>query len=321
MSEEITATLHLLRQCLPDEANRVLIIYDLTTFDIVIYFEEALNKLGKLVKCEKIPVSNRHGEEPSYLIRDEMLNSDVTICLTKYSLAHTAARRDAEAVGKCFLSMPDFDSQILRNPAIFVDYRSKEMAVSDLAKKLTNGRTVCIRTKLGTNLKMNIDGRVGNSCPGFVNEKYLLGSPPDIEANIAPVEDKTEGVIVVDGSITDDSIGCVHDLVILEVKNGRVTSVSSVNNDYEVQVERLFARADQRYSRVIGEFGIGLNDKAELMGNMLIDEGTYGCIHFGIGSNWTIGGKNKVDFHLDFVMKEADVFIDSHPVIKNGDVL
>mgnify|MGYP004530696953 CR=1 FL=1 len=68
----------------------------------------------------------------------------------------------------------------------------------------------------------------------------------------------------------------------------------------------------------MGEFGIGFNDLATICGNMLIDEGTKGCIHFGMGSNWTIGGANKVAFHLDFVMKDATVFVDDTKIIERG---
>ena len=45
--------------------------------------------------------------------------------------------------------------------------------------------------------------------------------------------------------------------------------------------------------------GFGLNNKAKISGNMLEDEGVYGSIHFGFGSNITFGGKIKTSFHLD----------------------
>ena len=65
-------------------------------------------------------------------------------------------------------------------------------------------------------------------------------------------------------------------------------------------------------------FSIGFNEKAKLCGNMLIDEGAANCIHFGFGSNSTVGGKNEVSFHLDFIVKNADVFLDSKLIIKKG---
>ena len=51
---------------------------------------------------------------------------------------------------------------------------------------------------------------------------------------------------------------------------------------------------------------------------MLIDEGAANCIHFGFGSNSTVGGKNEVSFHLDFIIKNADMFVDNILIVKNG---
>ena len=70
----------------------------------------------------------------------------------------------------------------------------------------------------------------------------------------------------------------------------------------------------------MAEFGIGLNPKAELCGRMLEDEGCMGTVHFGFGSNSTIGGKNKINFHLDLVMKEPTVMIDGKVIIQKGDL-
>ena len=49
----------------------------------------------------------------------------------------------------------------------------------------------------------------------------------------------------------------------------------------------------------------------------MFDEGAANCIHFGFGSNSTVGGKNEVSFHLDFVVKDADVKVDNKLIIKD----
>ena len=81
---------------------------------------------------------------------------------------------------------------------------------------------------------------------------------------------------------------------------------------------KIFSEAGGTKASTVGEFGIGFNDRAKICGNMLIDEGAGGCIHFGMGSNWTIGGENRVDFHLDFVVKEATVAVDGKEIIREG---
>jgi leucyl aminopeptidase (aminopeptidase T) len=72
---------------------------------------------------------------------------------------------------------------------------------------------------------------------------------------------------------------------------------------------------------VLAECGVGLNPDAELTGSMLTDEGTNGTMHFGFGSNATVGGQNDVSFHLDVVFREATLEIDGSPILEHGEVL
>ena len=57
-----------------------------------------------------------------------------------------------------------------------------------------------------------------------------------------------------------------------------------------------------------------------LTGVMLTDEGALGCVHFGLGSNHTIGGINETDFHLDFVIRNPDLAVDGVPLIQMGQI-
>ena len=69
---------------------------------------------------------------------------------------------------------------------------------------------------------------------------------------------------------------------------------------------------------IAAEFGVGLNPKAKLIGNMLQDEGALGTIHIGIGANSTIGGLNHVNFHLDHIIRNPTFFIDNKCIMENG---
>ena len=71
---------------------------------------------------------------------------------------------------------------------------------------------------------------------------------------------------------------------------------------------------------ILAECGIGLNPLASLTGKMLTDEGTLGCVHFGFGSNITVGGKNNVPFHLDFVIRRPTLEVDKNVLISNGEL-
>ena len=74
-------------------------------------------------------------------------------------------------------------------------------------------------------------------------------------------------------------------------------------------------------SYILAELGIGFNEKAALCGQMLVDEGAADCLHFGFGANHTVGGRNEVSFHIDFVMRKGSFLVDGKTVIEHGKVM
>lgn len=311
----------IINNCLNIEGKKVLVIYDSTTEILLSLFRQRLQHCGYESEFIMTEEASGHGIEPSEKLFVAMKQADAIMCLTRYSLAHTRARRICEQQGIGFLSMPEYNASMLMNRAFLADYRAAYSEVKRFSDVLTEANLLSITTSKGTNLKLNVAGRKGNCCPGYISKEILLGSPPDIEANIAPIENRTNGTIVVDGSITDYRIGLLKMELRLEVENGRVIGIESLDKDVENIVKEIFKGVYDDKAYVIGELGVGFNNQAELCGNMLIDEGTKGCIHFGIGSNWTIGGKNEVPFHLDFVVKEATVEADGRMIIRNGEIL
>lgn len=312
---------YIIKNCIEDSRKKLLIIYDVSTELFIDNFVKAAMNMGKIPELAEIESGKKHGEEPSETVLNKMLQAEAIMCLTKYSLAHTDARRQSEKKGIPFLSMPGYDESILSNKALMADYNRTVQSVNTYTELLSQGKSITIETESGTKLCLDITGRAGNCCPGITDSKHLLGSPPDIEANISPVEDFTHGKIVVDGSITDWRIGLLRKPVILYIEKGSIVKIESEDENLKGLVEKIFDDAGTENAYVVGEFGIGFNDCAKLCGNMLIDEGAKGCIHFGMGSNWTIGGINKVDFHLDFVVKGATVKIDGIKVIEKGVLL
>ncbi|UZQ50532.1 aminopeptidase [Clostridium kluyveri] len=300
--------------------TRVLIIYDSSTKKILKYFTSQLKDNCKEVSVWEIPVSDRHGEEPVEDLYKKMLSVNVILCMTRYSLAHTKARKLANERGIGFLSMPGYNADMMPLSAIKADYKSCVKTVERVSNLLSDASKIEINSKAGTKLYIDATGRKGNCCPGFINEKYLLGSPPDVEANVAPIEEKTEGIIVVDGSITHEKLGLLNLPMVLKIEKGKLSDISSEDENKKNILGNILINSGSDKALIVGELGIGLNPEAKLCGNMLVDEGTYGCIHFGFGSNWTIGGENKVDFHLDFVINSPTLIIDNNVIIKEGEL-
>ncbi|MBA4695782.1 MAG: hypothetical protein H2069_00155 [Legionella sp.] len=264
-----------------------------------------------------LPPLQHHGQELDHATAKAMTSASLVISLCTYSLAHSKARLESAKGGGRFLSLPFYNWELLEDPSLKVDFRAQYDTVYAVSEALTAAKQVHVTTSKGTDLYLDVKGRQGNACPGFVSNAGDLGSPPDIEANIAPIEDASEGILVIDGSITDPNLGLLSSPVTLHIAKGRIQQFIAQEAAQMDYLETLFHQ-EQGLRRVLAECGIGLNPAAKLTGTMLTDEGSLGSVHFGFGSNATIGGENQVNFHLDFVCRDASLAVDGRYLLKEG---
>ena len=308
----------LVHRCAKIKANdRALILYDEQTQDIAELMRDVT--INKCPETRMMPVHGIriHGQEPPKEIIRAMLWSTVTFCMTSYSLAQTEARRKAAIEGVKFLSLPQYDKSILENPALDVDYESHTKIADLIADCFSNGSEAELVSTSGTMLKMKIDGREGNSCPGWCREPGSLASPPDIETNIAPNELHTNGTAVINGSIAIPEIGLLKEPITLQISNGKIVDFGKPDS---LNLKSLFSKFGDD-ARIVGELGVGLNPKAKLTGNMLIDEGALGTVHLGFGSNSSIGGVNHAKSHIDMILTDVDLFVDKKPLLQGGRIV
>ncbi|MBP7828517.1 MAG: aminopeptidase [Kiritimatiellae bacterium] len=319
--ERERAIRHVLQHCGSVRTGEsVLILCNPETRDLAEAFRKSAESCTDSGRLVEMPFSASHGQEPSGEAREAMLGAALTISLCVYSLAHSAARVEAARNGGRFLSLPLYSWKLLDDPALVIDYRARRPDVDRVVGALTAGARARVTGPAGTDVELRLEHRQGNAAPGYVERAGDMGSPPDVEANIAPIEDGTRGVIVADGSITTPEIGLLESPLRLEVEGGRVRRVSGARADYAETLERLLGGADSA-RRVVGELGVGLNPVARLTGCMLTDEGCMGCIHFGLGSNATIGGCNNAGYHLDVIVRSARLEVDGRTVLNGGRVM
>jgi leucyl aminopeptidase (aminopeptidase T) len=297
--------------------ERVLIITDSSTEKIGKYLFNAANKATPYVVCIKTRKEKIHGIEPSETVAKAMEVADVIFAATQSSLAHTRARRNATTNGARYLSLADYSTEQLASSSLRVDFFKQAKLGKILQKILTNAKEIVVKTESGTDLRLHARGRVANYCPGFCDKPGMLGSPPDIETNISPVEASSEGVLVVDGSIPCRQIGLLEQNITIIVAAGLITKIDTSAKQGK-SLEKLLDIKSNFKRGILAEFGIGLNPKAKLLGFMLEDEGCLGTVHFGFGSNATVGGKNDVNFHLDTVISKPNVFVNNIQIMKNG---
>ncbi|EMT52461.1 hypothetical protein I532_12429 [Brevibacillus borstelensis AK1] len=277
---------------------------------------EALWEAGRQLGAEAMFVvmnqREKSGQEPPAAISEAMKRSDVVVCVTQHSLTHTKARKEAAANGTRLATMPAITEDMFLKGAITADYSQVKALTEKVTELLTRANTIRIE-KEGKALTFSINGRNGVPSTGVYVNPGESGNLPSGEAYIAPVEGTAEGQIVVDGSIA--GIGKIDSPLLLTVKDGRIVEAEGAEAD------RLLKTLGDGDGRLLGEFGIGTNDKARITGVVLEDEKVYGTIHVAFGSNNTFGGTIAAGVHIDLVVKAPDVYADDELIMKDGKLL
>jgi leucyl aminopeptidase (aminopeptidase T) len=298
--------------------EKAYVLCDSATEPVADYVFEQCRRKTEMVRRDVLAPLRMHGERPPERVGESMAWADVVFCLTSVSLAHTEERKKATDGGTRFLSLPDYSLDLLAGESLLFDFRGVVPLARALAQTLDRGSEVRVTSDSGTDVRFLIAERKANVCPGVCLNPGDLGSPPDAEVNIAPREDSAEGAIVVDGSVPCREIGALRgDSLTLQVAGGGVFRIDGEGENPSV-LEGIFKQAGSAAARTLGEFGVGLNPKARLTGRMLEDEGCAGTVHFGFGSNATIGGRNRVAFHLDFVIMRPSVSVDGARIMTSG---
>ena len=267
-------------------------------------------KITKQSKLILTTIPKAHGEEPPQKIADEMLKHDVILMPTTKSLSHTKARENAIKTGARIASMPSITTDMM-NRALNVDFNKIKSINKKLILKLKNKNKIKITTKKGTNMEFYLKGRKWLGDDGIMTKKKAFSNLPSGEIFIAPLENKTNGIIVVDASVY--GIGKVDKNIEIKVKNGFIADINGGKT--AVQFKKLLKN---RLYKNVAELGIGTNYKAKITGNVLEDEKAAGTCHIAFGNNRHFGGKVDVPFHVDVVVKKPTIYADKTLLIKDG---
>jgi leucyl aminopeptidase (aminopeptidase T) len=241
-----------------------------------------------------------------------MAKANVAVCITTYSMTHTAARKQAAAAGTRVATMPGMTDDMFSHGAITADYAQVKELTGQVAALLSAGREVRVE-KDGLSLSFSVDGRDGILSTGLYLNAGESGNLPSGEAFIAPVEGTASGQIKVDGSVA--GIGALKSPLVLTVEQGRLTAAEGESGN---KLLEMLGTGDGRF---LGEFGIGTNNKARITGVVLEDEKVYGTIHVAFGSNNTFGGIVAAGVHIDAVVMKPDVYIDDKLIMRTGELL
>jgi leucyl aminopeptidase (aminopeptidase T) len=285
----------------------VLIVTDDNKLKIAEAIERAAKKLSDEVLLLKMAPRSQHAEEPPKVVSEAMKRADVVIIPTTMSLSHTAARKAACKAGARVASMPGITQQMFRRGGLTADYSKVKKISESVAKMLTKAKEVRIKTRQGCDFTARLSGRKGVADTGILTRKGAFGNLPAGEGFIAPVERKSQGTLVFDGSFA--GLGVLTQPLKITVDGGRAVKIEGDKGE----LKKMLTNGDN-----IAEVGIGTNPKARLMGNVLEDEKVMGTVHVAFGDNHTFGGKIKADVHLDGIIKRPDIYLDGTKIMENG---
>jgi len=200
-----------------------------------------------------------------------------------------------------------------------IDYARLRMECAEMKVILDKAISVRVTSEKGTDITIGTMGRLADSDDGDFRRPGMGGNLPAGEVFISPELGSSNGKIVFDGSISLP----VGDLVIKDgitahVKNNFVTELEGAEAEAleagltsgrdnalalvrDGKLSPVEGEEYARNARNLGELGIGLNRKAEIVGNMLEDEKVFSTCHIAIGSNYDDDAKAVI--HLDGLIK------------------
>ena len=297
------------RTCMKIKPGEKALIVNENNNNIVDAFKEACEEAGAIVKIKNVKLE-RDREEPPEDLTDELMNSNVALLATQHSLTHTTAIMNARKSGVRIASLPGITEEMFCR-AIPVDYDKMQKTGERVKRILEKNECIRVRTDKGTDVKLETKGRTIIIDSGVI-DKHNLVNLPDGEVEVAPLEDKTNGKIIVDGCGSPvcetkfGKIGKIKQEIILSIENGRVVNIEG-GEQAEI-LKNLLEDMNDPGAYVIAEFAVGINPKAEITDKILESEKVLGTVHFALGENRSMGGINKSKIHWDFVLKDPKIY-------------
>ncbi len=258
--------------------------------------------------------------EPPSNLAEAMRSSDVIIIKTVLEwanrFAHVSPVKDAVANNARVVSIEEgMDRWDLTTDDI--DLIMERTA--KITRAMEGAKWVRVTTPRGTDVKVNIEGRPALQVVP-VKEKGVMMGPIPLwgEVAYAAVEDKTEGVIVVDGIML--GVGVPETLpepIKWVIREGKAVEISGGE---AAQKLRKVVDTVGPSALVVGEFAIGTSHKEEY--GTPSEKGLMGTCHFALGDNANCypGGQNKCSLHLDGSIRDVTVEVDGRVIISRGEL-
>jgi len=258
-----------------------------------------------------------HGEEPPPAVAEAMKKANVILTPVSTSITHTRSTKEAVEAGSRAIIMTAFTEDLLIRGGIQADFKKQKPICLEVARRFKEAKFVKLTNPAGTSLTMRKEGRRGNALYCIV-EPGEFSTVPTIEANFSPIEGTAEGVIVADASIPYLGIGVLEEPVRCKVEKGFIVDIEGGHQARTLKEDWKTRKDPNCYN--VAELGVGLNPAARMTGVMLDDEGVFGSVHIGVGTNITLGGNIKAATHYDLLMWGATIELDGKVILERGNL-
>ncbi len=221
-----------------------------------------------------------------------------------------------------------------------IDYRRLRANCRKLKAILDRASEVHVTSRAGTDLVLGLRRRKARTDDGDFTRPGSGGNLPAGEVFISPELGAGEGTIVFDGCVASaGGVIIIKTPIVATVKENMVTRIEGGREARELRATlkaagkttRMFAKRGVIPARLapdylrniynLGELGIGLNEKARIVGRMLEDEKVSRTCHVAIGSNYDRDAEAVI--HLDGLVKRPTIEVKdargcTQVIMKNG---
>lgn len=194
------------------------------------------------------------------------------------------------------------------------DYRHMKKKQEKLKEKLDVANEVHITTPAGTDIYLGIENAKSVFNHGIYDTFGHGGNLPAGEIYIPVNKRNAYGKLVVDASSRqkDTTVLC-NEPITMYFDNGVARKITGSKEAQGLIKTYDWATKRAKYPwgiKMAAELGIGLNEKAKVVGATILDEKVKGTAHIATGSNHWFGGDIKAIIHLDQVFKNPTISLD-----------
>ncbi|RJQ49532.1 MAG: aminopeptidase [Desulfobacteraceae bacterium] len=255
------------------------------------------------------------GIEPPRVAAAAIKSCSALIAQTSYALAHTDACREALAGGSRQVHMWGFTEEMMVRGGALADYGEVKKLSIRLAEYLSRGSEAHLTTPGGTDIKVALGDRDAVPLYSMATEPGQFCGFPGGEAAIAPIEGRSNGILVDPYTVEQKEIGFLNEPMKLKVQDGMMTHVEggAAADKLRAIIQKIGDPA-----RNIAEFAIGTNPACRAGTTIREAKYLYGSVHLALGDNRSLGGKVSTGWHVDLIFLRPTVTVDGHLILQDG---